>query len=302
MKLTLDEIINVYENSRSWYGCTKAHNTAPKMVQGLKDSLEGIDLVLLDSYGVLCRGAEVIPQALDAIAYLRAHNIPFCIVSNDTMNGQHSVEAKYKTLGYDFTKQEVITSLDVVTNHLQGLDDLSHFAATGLESNLLKDKFPEIQDLNIAGGKIREGVNTLMFHVGKGWTMEMQEALIKSAANIKNIIIGNPDAGAPDGDDFVVTPGFYASDFYRKTGFRTKPTLLGKPAAIVFEQALKHINYKGKPENVLMVGDSLHTDILGGQLMGFKTLLLESGIFRKGGLQDNINKTGIIPTYIAPNL
>lgn len=302
MKTTLKNIMDIYEDSTYWYENAPVSNTPPVKIAGLKEALEGIDLVLLDSYGVLCRGHEVIPEALEVIAYLRESKIPFCIVSNDTMNGTRTVEAKYKKLGYDFTAKEVVTSLDVAEAYLNNASDLPTFAATGLNNNLLAEKHPEIQNLNSTGGIINKSVKTLIFHVGAAWSMEMQDNLIKSSKNIENVIISNPDAGGPVGDDFVVTPGYYAHDFYQKTDFNKKPLLLGKPSKIMFEHALNYIGYAGKPQNVLMVGDTLHTDILGGNAMGFKTLLLESGIFRKGMLEENVARTGIVPTYIAPTL
>ena len=301
MKILLEEMMGVYEKSRPWYEVAE-HPLEPKLVGGLKNCLSDIDLVLLDSYGVLCRGSDVIPEALDAIAYLKGNNIPYCIISNDTMNGRRTVESKYEKLGYTLKKSEIVTSLDVVERYLEKQDELSSFAATGFNDSALKERFPEIQDLNTDQGHVRDGVKNLLYFVGKYWESEMQENLINTSKKVQNIIVGNPDVGAPEEDTFVSTPGFYVEDFYAKTGFKKKPLLLGKPSIAIFEQTLEHINYTGKAENVLMVGDSLHTDILGGAAMGFKTLLLRSGIFRAGGAEKYIKKTGIVPNYIASTL
>jgi len=51
-----------------------------------------------------------------------------------------------------------------------------------------------------------------------------------------------------------------------------------------------------------MVGDTLHTDILGGQSMGFKTLLVESGIFMGQDSVSWMQKTGITPDFVAPTI
>ncbi|MEP1584152.1 MAG: HAD hydrolase-like protein [Marinobacter sp.] len=52
-----------------------------------------------------------------------------------------------------------------------------------------------------------------------------------------------------------------------------------------------------------MVGDTLHTDILGGQNAGMKTLLVTT----EGSLQDMdiprcIAQSGIAPDFIAPEI
>ena len=51
-----------------------------------------------------------------------------------------------------------------------------------------------------------------------------------------------------------------------------------------------------------MVGDTLYTDILGGNAMGFKTLLLQCGIYQHENIDRIIACSGISPTYIAPSL
>ncbi len=300
--LSLEQIMDVYEKSRHWYGDASFEGFTTTRVSGLKDALEGIDLVLLDSYGVLCRGSDVIPEALTAIEYLRKNNMRFSIVSNDTMNGQATVEEKYKNLGFDFSKQEIVTSLDVVEAYIKNLLLKPKMAVTGLKDNPLKEVFYADQNLNASQGNLDNEIQTLMYLVGKGWNAEMQNNLCKSAGNIQQVILGNPDVGAPVEDVFVPTPGLYMHHFYETTKHASMPLLLGKPAQAIFKHTLNKIAYQGDPAKVLMVGDSLHTDILGGHMMGFKTLLLESGIFRKGGAETYIKKTGITPTYIATTI
>lgn len=302
MSFSSDEIIDVYEASRHWYHEPKEMPQSPLQVENLKSCLNDIDLVLLDSYGVLCRGKETIPQALEAIQYLREKKIPFCIVSNDTINDQNTVEDKYNQLGFDLEKSEIVTSLDVTKNYLKQLSSVESFAATCFEGNPIQKKYSSIQDLNSIEGHLNKRIKNLIFLVGKDWQDDWQENLVNSTHEVEDVFIANPDVGAPDGNIFVPTPGFYAYDFYKRTGFSKKPILLGKPSPIIFEHALKFMNYKGQAKNVLMVGDSLHTDILGGANMGFKTLLVESGMFKDGDARKYIQKTGIVPHYIAKTI
>ncbi|MCG8373734.1 MAG: HAD hydrolase-like protein, partial [Balneolales bacterium] len=53
---------------------------------------------------------------------------------------------------------------------------------------------------------------------------------------------------------------------------------------------------------ILMVGDTLETDILGGNKFGVKTMLVLSGNTRKERAQLNIESTGIIPDYICHSI
>jgi ribonucleotide monophosphatase NagD (HAD superfamily) len=76
----------------------------------------------------------------------------------------------------------------------------------------------------------------------------------------------------------------------------------GKPYAPIFAAAC-HLSH-AKPEQVMMMGDNLATDIAGANRMGLSSLLvLKHGLH--GGLSDSalaeaVRSHGATPTYIAP--
>ena len=56
----------------------------------------------------------------------------------------------------------------------------------------------------------------------------------------------------------------------------------------------------GSYDRIAMVGDTLHTDILGGMGAGLKTVLITGyGLFSDGSAADAIAATGIAPDYIV---
>ena len=60
----------------------------------------------------------------------------------------------------------------------------------------------------------------------------------------------------------TIEPGFWAHDLQDRTGIR--PMLFGKPYSDAFDIALSGL----KGSRFAMIGDTLHTDILGGQAAG----------------------------------
>jgi len=56
----------------------------------------------------------------------------------------------------------------------------------------------------------------------------------------------------------------------------TEPLILGKPEPGIFKTALQRMELA--PEEVIMVGDRLETDILGAQSLGMKTAIVLSGV------------------------
>ena len=52
-----------------------------------------------------------------------------------------------------------------------------------------------------------------------------------------------------------------------------------------------------------MVGDSLHTDILGGLASKISTILVTNhGLFKNHDYLNEINKTNIFPDWIVPSI
>ena len=78
----------------------------------------------------------------------------------------------------------------------------------------------------------------------------------------------------------------------------------GKPDSQMFMYAYEQLVEHGpiNKEDILMVGDTLQTDILGGNKFGVKTMLVLSGNTREENAESLIKSTGIIPDYICKSI
>jgi len=75
----------------------------------------------------------------------------------------------------------------------------------------------------------------------------------------------------------------------------------GKPDSQMFMFAYDLVREQmpiGK-KDILMVGDTLHTDILGGNKFGFDTVLVFTGNTLAADAETRITSSGIVPTYIC---
>jgi len=72
----------------------------------------------------------------------------------------------------------------------------------------------------------------------------------------------------------------------------------------MFMYAFDELNKFGtfSRNEILMVGDTLHTDILGGNKFGVKTTLVLSGNTGAEDADLEINSSGIIPDYICRSI
>lgn len=300
--LSSEQLTELYRRHADWYPAIRPISGKPQYIQSLTNIADQFDLILLDSFGVLCRGSMIIDSAPIAIQQLRTENIPFCVVSNDTLTHRSNAADKYDAKGFDFVNTEVLTSLDITEQYLETIIDRSKIAVIAPLEHPSNDLLEGTVRLNDCFGELPEQVDTVIFLTGSGWTDELQAGLVKSGQGRQfTLVVGNPDVGAPYNDEILATPGYFLADFVEKTNQQATPILFGKPDGSIFKFAMQEHGISD-PSKVLMVGDTLHTDILGGQAAGCRTLLVLSGVYQNQDIEAMITETGIQPDFIAPSI
>ena len=89
---------------------------------------------------------------------------------------------------------------------------------------------------------------------------------------------------------------FWRGRFLYATWILIRPL---KPYRLAFELAAKRMS----TNNLVMIGDTLHTDILGGQAAGFDTVLVtDHGLFKNKPIRPYIDASGIHPTWIMNSI
>jgi ribonucleotide monophosphatase NagD (HAD superfamily) len=125
----------------------------------------------------------------------------------------------------------------------------------------------------------------------------LRESLAKTP---RPILVGNPDIIAPREDHLSLEPGYYAHELRRDLKLKVK--LFGKPFANIYDLAFDRLS-NVDPSRVAMVGDTLHTDVLGGAAYGFKTVLVTNhGLFAGCDYAKYIEQTRIVPDFIIPTI
>jgi ribonucleotide monophosphatase NagD (HAD superfamily) len=78
----------------------------------------------------------------------------------------------------------------------------------------------------------------------------------------------------------------------------------GKPDSQMFMYAYEQLtkNEFINKNDILMVGDTLQTDILGGNKFGVKTMLVLSGNTREESYKSQIHSPGIIPDFVCKSI
>lgn len=257
------------------------------------------DVFLLDAYGVLNFGNTPIKGAPARVAALQNAGKKVMVLTNGASFPAAESLKKYRRFGYDFAPEDVISSRDILAADLASFPPMrwGAMAHEGSALDLLGAGISLLDDTQ-ASYDTAEG---FLLIGSQNWTEARQDKLVQSlSAHPRPVLVGNPDLVAPYENGLNINPGYYAHMLARDTG--VEPRFSGKPFGAVFEAAKQRYG-DISPERVLMVGDTLHTDILGGAAAGVKTLLIENhGLFKGHDVRPYIAQSGIVPDFIAPTI
>ncbi|MGM0570006.1 HAD-IIA family hydrolase [Marinobacter sp.] len=261
------------------------------------------DAFVFDAFGVLNTGMAVIPGAVARLARLQAAGKPVLVLSNAATASQAALTDKYRAMGFDLTENQIISSRWLLEDSLgrEPRDGLWGVIAPAASDS---QTLPGIRQHPVRPGITDDELDAcdgFIFLSSEDWNEVLQEKLTASLErHPRPLEVANPDLVAPRGDCLTLEPGFFAHKLREDTGI--SPRFFGKPYGPAFQAALERL--KGIPAHrVLMVGDTLHTDILGARATGMASLLVSShGSLAGMNLDSCIRQSGITPDFVTPSI
>ncbi len=286
-----------YEAIRERLPAITARGTT-RQVRGLLDVAAEFDGFLFDSFGVLNVGDTAIPGAAECLVALRHMGKRLRVLTNAASYTGDAALLKYRRMGLDVRRDEIVSSRDVTFAHLDAVAPGLNWGAIATEDDNFADAGGVRMFDLLAAGTSWDAAEGLLFLSSARWTADLQDRLVEALIHRpRPVVIGNPDLVAPREGGLSVEPGFWAHDLQDRTG--TMPRLFGKPYPEAFRIALSGMG----PGRYAMIGDTLHTDILGGQAAGLSTILVtEHGIFAGHDTAPFIAQSGIVPDIALPSI
>lgn len=247
----------------------------PQKVKGL--------LIALD--GVIYNDSQVIPGAVQTIQKLRDNRIPFRFITNTTMKCCNTLLSKlygfgiraeeYELFSAAYAAAKYISQFPGAKCHLMLMDDAKK-EFVGMESAELNVDFVVVGDLgdavtfdllNNAFVRLMEGAKLVALQKNRFWLSDKGYTL---------------DAGA-----FIALLEYSSNQ---------QAILIGKPEKKFFELALDDLNLS--PDEALMIGDDIESDIGGAAKMDMCTCIVQTGKFR----QEDVDMAQMKPDYIIPSI
>jgi HAD superfamily hydrolase (TIGR01459 family) len=250
----------------------------PVAIAGLGEIADRFDSVLLDQWGALHDGRNVFPAARECVERLRAAGKRVLILSNSGKRADENIRRLAK-LGLPRSAYDaLLTSGEAAW---LGLRDRTKppFSTLGRRCLLItRGPDPSIVEglhLEVVADVAAADVIFLAGVDDQRAEPETWRPLLADAAQRQlPMLCANPDLTMFAASGLVPAPGALGR-LYESLGGQVH--YIGKPHAPIFAAALRAL---GGPaaDRVLVVGDSLDHDILGGNRAGMLTALIASGV------------------------
>jgi|UPI0000E8E067 HAD superfamily hydrolase (TIGR01450 family) len=295
--MTLDHAFDAYEAARPRLPRAIAPHGTPEALESLAPLADRFDAFLLDAFGVLNIGETAIPGAVGRVADLQAAGKRVLIVSNAASVPHAALMEKYAKLGFRFAPEDVITSRRTLAHHMAG-GAAACWGVMTPEGIALDDLGPG--EITVLGDDPAPyaAVDGFLLVGSAGWSAARQ-ALLEGAlrARPRPVLVANPDIVAPRETGLTAEPGHFAHQLADRTG--VSPQFFGKPFANIYDLAFARLGDVDR-SRVVMVGDSLHTDILGAQTARVRSALITGYGFLAGrDAGAMIARSGIIPDFVV---
>jgi 4-nitrophenyl phosphatase len=224
--------------------------------------------VVLDMDGVLWRANQVLPGVAEFFAFVQQHQIGFALATNNSTKTVESYIDRLNRVGVPAASEQVITSAvataDYVRRHYPVETPLYIIGETGLHETLA------------AHGYHEDPARAEVVIVG----MDMQLTYEKLKIATLRIRAGADFIGTNGDRTFPVPEGLVPGNGSLIAAIQTatdvESVMIGKPGKFMFDVALQYLGTT--PEQTLMIGDRLETDILGAQQAGLPSALVLTGV------------------------
>lgn len=273
-----------------------------------KDIVLNYKTVFFDAFGVLKNHKGIIPGIKETLSFLEDNDINFYVLTNDASRSPEEMANFYQFYGI-----KCITSDKIISSGMLAKEYLKHkikkgtvtYLGTNRSAHYINSAGLETIPINQVSLDELDQIKCMVFLDDEGfdWNTNINKVINLLRKKNMSIVVANTDKNYPvNKNDIAVAIGGIADmvEMIVKKNF----IRFGKPDAQMFLFAYeKAISVKPvNREEILMVGDTLFTDIIGGNKFGLDTALVLSGNTLPEMVDIRIRSSGIIPNYVCDSI
>lgn len=226
--------------------------------------------LLIDMDGVIYGGDTLIPGADKFIARLIQGDIPFTFMTNNSQRTPLEVVRKVKRMGITIEERHVYTSAMATGKFLASQVPNGTVYVLG-EGGLLSSLHENGLTL------VNTDPDFVVLGEGRNFTLEMVEKAVDMILAGAKFITTNRDP-SPKKKGWA-NLGIAATTAMIEEATGIKAFVVGKPGPVMMRSARKFLGLETAFTTV--IGDTMDTDIQGGVQMGYKTILVLTGVSKK---------------------
>lgn len=265
-----------------------APSVFPEFAAWFEQNHSLFDAVVLDIDGVMIRGHLSIPSSLQFLDQLRKLQVPFVLLTNDGSNSHQEKSRLLTAAGIHVSPEEIISASDGLMDLIREQPDLKDRLfyvigrlgdpcyATSAGLQVTRD----LADLSDCSGVIVGEENyewEPVFHGVVNWLRKNPD---------RRLIVPNPDEYyMVASGDIKIGAGAFARFMVRtleSAHIIIKPVYLGKPYHPIFRRCHAELETRLQKivsrERVIVVGDSLASDVQGAKTFGYRAALVLTGV------------------------
>jgi NagD protein len=222
---------------------------------------------LMDMDGVLVHEEQALPGAADFINTLRDRDMPFLVLTNNSIYTRRDLAARLRTSGLEVPEESIWTSALATAGFLEDQRPGGTAFVIG-ESGLTTALYSSGYTMT------ERSPDYVVLGETRTYSFERITSAIRLINGGARFIATNPDPTGPSPDGALPATGSVAALISRATG--VDPYYVGKPNPLMMRSALNAID--AHSETTAMIGDRMDTDIVAGLEAGLHTILVLTGV------------------------
>lgn len=263
-------------------------------------------VIFFDSYGVIKSSEGLVPGIAKTFEWLQQQGKEYYIITNDASRSPKQLAQGFQRMGLKHIEASSIVSSGMLAKEFLKLkvrNGKVAYLGTADSAHYIEHKGMEALPINDLDEQMMEEVVALVLLDDEGfdWMHGINKAINLLRRHPIPAIVANADGAYPvNSHDVGLAIGGISWLIEKIVG--KKFIRFGKPDSQIFMFAWELLQEKMpaiKKQEVLMIGDTLQTDILGGNKFGLDTMLVLTGNTLPEDFSTRIMSSGIMPNYIC---
>ncbi len=245
---------------------------------------------MLDVDGTVVRGRDALPGAPEAVNQLRAAGVDVCFCSNNPTKAPSAYVDRLAAAGIDADAGEVVTAADSTVAYLR-----EHHSDDALYVLGERGLIEQLEAAGLAVASDRTDADAGVVSIDRSFDYDDLAQALAVLDDGTPYVGTDPDRVIPGPDSFVPGSGAVLNAVCGVLDHDPE-AVLGKPSATACDLVLDALGHA--PEDCLVVGDRLDTDIALGADAGMTTALVLTGVTDR----DEVTDSPYAPDYVLESL